>query len=382
MTCHAAKGLEFPYVIVAGQTLPLARRSPSYAWLPPALAPSREEDLQQADALLFVGVTRAQQAVVVTYASSASGGARAGQRELTPLLGRWLEAQAPSTFTWPSHAPPRQTLTIDAIWGGAPRGLLAVRALDAQTCAIRTYLEHYLNIRFPVSMQPLYPIFFDAVRRTMGRIVQRAHELEDVVPQDEARAMFDIGWSSAEVAEHPHHDLYWAIGLDYVQDFARAYQPHPKAQQHLDLAHQLPDSDLSLRYDLLAHYQAVDGTRVAIALRAESLQAHARPDGVLWSGLSAAQRLSFVILQQRVQDVQPWVFSATDGALYPYQWPKNAKRVTTEAERADRRFNLLEQRQFETTVPAWICDRCPVRVSCPLWMGVAGDPSPIDADAC
>lgn len=382
MTCHAAKGLEFPYVIVAGQTLPLARRSPSYAWLPPALAPAREEDLQQADALLFVGVTRAQQAVVVTYASSASGGARAGQREPTPLLGRWLEAQAPPMLTWPSHAPPRQTLTIDAIWGGAPRGLLAVRALDAQTCAIRTYLEHYLNIRFPVSMQPLYPIFFDAVRRTMGRIVQRAHELEGVVPQDEARAMFDIGWSSAEVAEHPHHDLYWAIGLDYVQDFARAYQPHPKAQQHLDLAHQLPDSDLPLRYDLLAHYQVVDGARVAIALRTESLQAHARPNGVLWSGLGAAQRLSFVILQQRVQDVQPWVFSATDGALYPYQWPKNAKRVTTEAERADRRFNLLEQRQFETTVQAWSCDRCPVRVSCPLWMGVAGDPSPMDADAC
>jgi hypothetical protein len=92
--------------------------------------------------------------------------------------------------------------------------------------------------------------------------------------------------------------------------------------------------------------------------------------------------LSFVILQQRVQDVQPWVFSAKDGAFYPYQWPRNAKRVATEAERADRRFNLLEQRQFEAQVQAWICDRCPVRISCPLWMGVAGEPSPADADAC
>jgi DNA helicase-2/ATP-dependent DNA helicase PcrA len=374
MTCHAAKGLEFPYVIVAGQTLPPSRRSPSYAWLPPALAPSREEDLQQANALFFVGVTRAQQAVMVTYASSASGRARAGKRELTPLLGRWLEVYAPATLTWPSHASPRQPLTMEAIWGGAPRGSLAVRTLDSQTCAIRTYLEHYLNIRFPVSMPPLYPIFFDAVRRTMGRIVQRAHELEDRVSPEEARSMFDIGWSAAEVEDHPYHDLYWAMGLDYVQGFARAYQPSPKAQQHLGLVRQPPDSELSLRYDLLAHYQAVDSARVAIALRIESLQSHARPDGVLWSGLSAAQRVSFVILQQQVQDVQPWVFSARDGALYAYQWSQNAKRMATEAERADRRFNLFEQCRFETTVQAWSCDRCPVRVSCPLWMGVTGQP--------
>jgi hypothetical protein len=145
-------------------------------------------------------------------------------------------------------------------------------------------------------------------------------------------------------------------------------------QQHLDLVRELPDSDLSLRYDLLAYYEAVDGARVAIALRSESLQSHARPDGVLWSGLSAAQRVSFVLLQQRLQEVQPWVFSASDGTLYPYQWSKNATQVQTEAERLDRRFNALEQRQFETTVQAWTCDRCPVRVSCPLWLEVAGEP--------
>lgn len=371
MTCHAAKGLEFPYVMVAGQTLPPASGAPPYAWLPPDLAPSREETLRQADALFFVGVTRARQAVVATYASSASGRARAGKRDLTPLLGRWLEAYGAPISTWPSHAATRQTLTIDAIWGGAPSGLLGVRALDSQTCAVRTYLEHYLNIRFPVLARPLYPIFFEAVRRTMGRIVQRAHELGYAVSGEEAEAMFHAAWPTDEVAEHPHHDLYWTIGLDYIGHFARAYQPHPKAQQHLDLVRQPPDSDLSLRYDLLAHYEAVDGSQVAIALRPESLQAHARPDGVLWSGLSAAQRVSFVMLKQRVEDVQPWVFSATDGALYPYQWPRNPERVEMEAERVDRRFHLLDQRQFDATAQAWTCDRCPVRLSCPLWMGVA-----------
>lgn len=374
MTCHAAKGLEFPYVIVAGQTLPAIRSQP-YTWLPPALAPAREEPRQQADALFFVGVTRAQQAVVVTYATSASARARAGKREPTPLLARWLETHAVPTSTWPADTATRQSLTIDAIWGGTPRGLLTVRALDSQTCAIRTYLEHYLNIRFPVAMRPLYPVFFDTVRRTMGRIVQRAHELGKAVPHDEARTIFDNAWPSDEVADHPHHDLYWTIGLDYVQHFARAYQPHPQAQNHLGLSHRTPDSDLPMRYDLLAHYQAVDGARVAIALRTESLQSHARPDGVLWSGLSSAQRTSFVMLKQHDENIQPWVFSAKDGALYPYQWPRNAKNVDTEAERVAQRFNSLDRRQFETTAQTWACDRCPVRVSCPVWMGVT-DHSP------
>ena len=375
MTCHAAKGLEFPYVIVAGQTLPPMRRAPSYAWLPPALAPTREEDLQQADALFFVGVTRAQQAVLATYASSASGRGRAGKRELTPLLSHWLEAHAPAMLHWPAEATPSETVTMDAIWGGEPRGSLAARALDAQTCAVRTYLEHYLHMRFPVATPPLYPIFIDAVRRAMGRIVQRSHELEGGISPDEAKALFDIGWAAAEVADHPHHDLYWAIGLDYIQAFARVYQPHPKAQQHLGLTRRPSDSDLALRYDLLTHYEAVDGAQVAIALRAESLQSHARPDGVLWSGLNAAQRASFVLLKQRVEEVQPWVFSASDGALYPYQWSKNPKQAQTEAERLERRFTALDQRQFEAAAQAWNCDRCPVRLSCPLWMGVAGGPS-------
>ncbi|PON12345.1 hypothetical protein C2W62_40090 [Candidatus Entotheonella serta] len=121
---------------------------------------------------------------------------------------------------------------------------------------------------------------------------------------------------------------------------------------------------------------------MAIALRTEALQSHVRPHGVLWSGLSSAQRASFVVLQQHVRDVQPWVFSAHDRALYPYQWPKNAKSVQTETERLNRRFSALDQRQFETTLQTWTCDRCSVRVSCPLWMGIAGEPVTPDVGTC
>ncbi len=261
MTCHAAKGLEFPYVIVAGQTLPPAMKPQSYPWLPPDLCPSREEAHEQADALFFVGMTCAQQAVVATYASSASGRSRAGKRVLTPLLERWIEAHDIKTLTWASQAAASQPLTIDAVWGGAPRGRLSVRALDANTCAVRTYLEHYANIRFPVPVRPLYPIFFAAVRRIMGDIVQRAHELGKTVSPEEARSLFHHGWpSSEEVVDHPHHDLYVEIGLDYVLRFAEVYR-QPKAQRHLGLDRQSTGSDVSLQHDLLAHYQTVDALK-------------------------------------------------------------------------------------------------------------------------
>lgn len=86
MTCHASKGLQFPCVVVAGQTLSTARRD---WWLPPALTPSADEDRTQADALLFVGLTRAQRAVVITYANAKNtGGTR---RPLPDLLERWQE---------------------------------------------------------------------------------------------------------------------------------------------------------------------------------------------------------------------------------------------------------------------------------------------------
>src|SRR6185369_4880533 len=71
MTCHASKGLEFPCVAVAGQSL--ADIPPQKPCLPPRLRPNRDDDLLQAESLLFVGLSRAQRAAVVSYATSAGG---------------------------------------------------------------------------------------------------------------------------------------------------------------------------------------------------------------------------------------------------------------------------------------------------------------------
>ena len=84
MTCHASKGLEFPLVVVAGQRLPGGFRRRS--WLPPEPEAGGPD---QADALLYVGVTRAERAVVVSYAERATASGRKSQRP--KLLNAWIE---------------------------------------------------------------------------------------------------------------------------------------------------------------------------------------------------------------------------------------------------------------------------------------------------
>lgn len=367
MTCHAAKGLEFPCVIVAGQTLPQARQS--YVWLPAALQPDAEDEARQADALLFVGATRAQQALVVTYATSASGTTRARSRQVTALLSRWRTRYAASTSNVLSQPTVREPVEIGAVWGGISREALTARVLDKDACAIRTYLEHYLQVRFPVAVRPLYPIFFDALRRTMGRIVQRAHETGEQVSLDEAEDLFAHSWPKQDIEDHPHYALYYERALTYVAQFARAYTPQSRTHQPLDLTLRDQPTGLSLRLDLLAHYLTDGDVPVAITWRPESLAEQQRAHGVLWSGLSPAHRVSFVLLKQRHPTLQPYVFSAEDGVLYPYAWTNRAQDFEKEVARLTEQRQALAQQRFVTTIQSWTCDRCPVRLSCPYWLG-------------
>jgi superfamily I DNA/RNA helicase len=77
LTLHASKGLEFPLVFIAGcedGILPL--RLP---WLPPA-------DVEEERRLLYVGMTRAQQRLILTAASRRTLAGRTIENRLCPFL--------------------------------------------------------------------------------------------------------------------------------------------------------------------------------------------------------------------------------------------------------------------------------------------------------
>lgn len=380
MTCHASKGLEFPCVIVAGQTLSQARAG--YPWLPRPLRADAADDAAQADALLFVGVTRAKQALVVSYAQSKSGGTGGRERTVTPLLTRWAQHFAVPALRWDAAPAPVERVTIGPIWGGALTTALPIRALDERSCGIRLYLEHALKLRWPVPIPPLYPIFVGRVRQALQRVVARTAADGQRVVAAEAAAIFDDVWPAADplLEEHPHLPIYRPRAADAVAAFARAFEPPAGGGQGLDV-----DLDIStldgappLRLDLVAHYRAGDRI-VAMVLHVGSLAKGLgkKGEGVLWSKFTPAyRRLPFVLLRRQHGMVSPQIFSVADGTLYPFQWSQRGTPWDAEADAAGAALAALARGEFSATISDYTCDRCPVRIACPHWAAGAADAAP------
>ena len=369
MTCHASKGLEFPCVAVAGQTL--SRASTQYAWLPPAWQPSSEVELKQANSVFFVGATRAQRGLFISYATTATGSVRSRQRTVTPLLNRWQSIHAIATVDLDPIPPPSEEIVMGPIWGGSLSRPLTARSLDKESCAIRTYLEQFLSVAFPVNFRPLYPIFFSVVRNALRAILESAHDKQRGVSAEEAKSILAQLWPRDEdIVDHPHSAIYSNLAERYVVNFAEVYKPEPKMAEILNLI--IDDSQYGppLSLDLLAHYRDDSGNPVALKFRPESIAENIRNQRLLWSGLNPPQRVGFVMLREIEPDVQPFVFSGEDGTLHPYQWTNRQADYLRESSRVTGQLKEFGEGVFKTTLKTRTCDRCPMRVSCPHWIGV------------
>ena len=370
MTCHAAKGLEFPCVAVIGQTLSAATRA--HKWLPPNLQPSAEEDVRQSDSLFFVGATRAQRALVVSYARTAGGNARSHDREITPLLGRWHGASAVDTVHLPETVLERGQAEITDIWGGSPKVPLPAGSLDRGRCAIQTYLNEFLGARFPLHEKPLYPAFIQAVRRAMERVVYESGENGSLIGQSEAAEIFLDEWKANRAGGHQHHRIYFTLGQKYVERFALAARSLPPADKYLESALGDDTAGLRLRLDLVAYHRAADGSVIAVQFRPESYAEKAKDGNIQWSKLDNAYRIPFALLSRREAQLRPFVFSGEDGILYPFLWSAKKGSVEEEARRAEERYRLFSRKIFNQQINPWKCERCEVHVICPHWLEAAG----------
>ncbi|HYP28541.1 MAG TPA: UvrD-helicase domain-containing protein [Blastocatellia bacterium] len=368
MTCHASKGLEFPCVVVTGQTL--SRAAKGYKWLPPAMQPRVQDDTDQANSLAFVGVTRAQQAVMITYAVTASGSARAREREITPLLDRWRNVQNVPTVLLSSVLVVRETAMLEAVWGGTLDRALAARSLDKENCPINTYIRDFLGARYPLNETPLYPLFHAFVRHAMRLIIERAHETGAPVSEQEACEIFLKIWNAGEISDHPHREIYEQRALAYVARMALAYIPPPGQSESLELTIWEEETELPLRLDLIAQYRKSDGESVAILFRPESLKEFKREKGLLWGALSSGKRVPFVLLRLSNPHIKPFVFSGEDGELYPYLWGKD-KDFEKEATRVRERFKAFGRSEFQEQISPHKCDQCDSRIPCPHWLVIA-----------
>lgn len=369
MTCHAAKGLEFPCVIVAGQTLSNAKQG--FQWLPPSLQPPANDNLRQSDSLFFVGVTRAKRAVLVSYAKSASGTTRAKNRTVTQLLMDWHQTQQGqiTQINFPSMPIERETVRFGKVWGGRARKALPARALEKEACSIRTYLSDFLGIRYPLHQSPLYPAFIQIVRQTLEKLIRLAHETGIAVNGNEAEHLFLEQWNALHADEHPHQSIYRRLGLSYTQRFATAYVPLKKAAEFFDLEIATQANELRMRLDLIAHYQAADGSVVAISFRPDSFAGAVKDGALQWGKLKEAYRVSFVLLRERAPQLQAYVYSGEDGDIYPFAWPQQQRHFDGQRKNNFDKLGLLAQPVFQEEVDDWKCDNfCEHRLTCPHWV--------------
>jgi superfamily I DNA/RNA helicase len=369
MTCHAAKGLEFPLVIVAGQARSTRLKNRGYKWLPPDLKPKDEEDEEQADSVLFVGATRAQRALLVSYAATSSGLPKAEKRAVTPLLKTWCEQPNIQPIHWPPSMLEKDYFEVGAVWGGKLGQPLSARSLDKEYCSLNTYLRDYAGIKFPVNEKPLYPVFYTTVRHVMQTIVELANEQKVPVDGESARQILLEKWEKNIAPDHPHCDLYYHVAQTYTGKFAGGFIPEEGHVEYLNPTIYESRTHFPVRLDLVSLYRVDGGAPTAILFRPESLREHNKEKGLLWGALKPpSRRIAFVLLRQIEPLLRPIIFSGEDGVFYNYQWSSRKTDFANELERVNNRFKSFAQGYFTEEVQPFTCDKCDSRIACPHWI--------------
>lgn len=367
MTCHAAKGLEFPFVIVAGQAHSKRSDKNEYKWLPQSLLPNPSENKNQTDSVLFVGATRAQRMLFVSHAATSSGLPRAEKRIVTSLFLDWCEKFQPNHFTWTLPAQEQAEVEFTSIWGGKIERPVSARKLDKDECSIGIYLHEAANLDFPVEEKSLYPIFYSVTRRAMNSVVKLAFEKQKTIESQDAKGILMEEWRGAVKREHPHHDLFLDIAKDYVEAFAEKFIPIKGNVEFLDLS--LPKDSGEVSLDLVCAYQTNNDAPIAVLFRPEGFdEEDLRENGLLWSSLNGKKRASFALLKTVVPNLQPKIFSGEDGRFYDYQWNTRPKNLEVEITRLNEKRVALGENRFITRVKDYHCKKCPQRIGCPHWI--------------
>jgi DNA helicase-2/ATP-dependent DNA helicase PcrA len=371
MTCHASKGLEFPCVAVAGQSLPDIR-APKLS-LPPALRASPDLDALQAESLLFVGVSRAERSVLISYANTASGRPRSKPRRFPDLLSRLLQSGMIPVVDWAAGVSGEEEIKIGRIWGGESPLDISMYSLDSDKCRVRTYLQEELGARFSGRFRPLYPEFVQRVRGMLRRVIELAIKNGRKVSGSEAGQIAEEEWPADRQNDHPHLSLYRPRALRWARALAQTFDPRTFASATMR-AEPFEWADeggviRNIKLQLIGHFDDANGDRFAIALQVgppEEPSLH-----VKWSDLKDYEKLPFVLLHERHGDVQPLVFFGEGGELRPFRWSQRKPEQTTHehAEAARQIFLRLTSGVFEGRISDWACDHCPCRTVCPYWIG-------------
>jgi hypothetical protein len=377
MTCHAAKGLEFPCVVVASQTY--TKFPGAYRWLPDVFRQDAAEDEEQPDSLLFVGVTRAKRALVVSFPTKAGEGPNGRDKKLVRLLERWRTASRASEtqvrvheMAWgPTGGKAVQSVVAGPLWGEVKPAWLKPSVLDEDRCPLETYLERFLGLSFPEGERELYPLVFGILRRVLRQMADAAMEAGTPMDEADVRVLLDKEFPKSRWGEHPHYEWYYGIALRAVLGFRNAFHPRRGELTRLEPEMELDPSgrgDPPVRLDLIALYKVASGRTTAIIFRPDSYAKIAEGGEINWGKLDG-KRASLILVLGENANVRMQVYSGIDGRIYEYLPSIQPASLPKELDRVRARHGALANGDFGTDADRWSCDQCRMRVNCPHWIG-------------
>ena len=368
MTCHASKGLEFPCVAVTGQTLsPVGKMLRSRTWLPPEFDPDAE-DRTQADALLFVGATRAKRSLVISYAQSRK------PREVPALLTAWIDKNSIRPDVWEGTASPPETISVGAVWGFPQQTKrLSVGNLAKDWCGVRVYIQDICRGRFRSLNDSPYPALVAATRRSIGRIVAAMSDGTEV-DVDAGIEIFDELFPEDRLGMNPLFAYYRDRGRSYVTGFVEkaAFLPHPVEVLDPDaqFGGTLEEELLAINFGVASVFRDSTNGLHAVLFRPESMDASPGTTVLKWSNLSSdRKKLPLLVLQTLAGTLTPWVYSGRDRALYGWKFNETTPLFKNGAANAAARRRAFSSSIFDGTVSDHNCEfMCENRTNCPHWM--------------